>query len=261
MRLTWMGTASLLFAEGDDVVAFDPFPGIPLDSLNGQKRTFPDAALYLRAENVFVTHGHFDHILFIPALYGHTDAVVHATATPCETLKSAGFPAERLRTVSPGWEGEAGSFRLRALQSRHCRFDAPVVMKTLLRRRLWAHLPHMLRLLALNRQYPENGETLFYELTGGRVRVQILGSLGLDADTDYPSGADWLILPFQGRSDLSAAALPIIERLAPKSVLLDHYDDAFPPMSSQIPTESFAALLESRGIPCRALKKHETLTL
>ena len=261
MRLMWMGTASLLFAEGDDVVAFDPFPGIPPDSLCGQKRTFPDAALYGKAGNVFVTHGHFDHILYIPALFGHTDAVVHATATPYETLKNAGFPAERLRTIAPGWEGEIGPFRLRALPSRHCRFDAPIIVRTVLRRQLWAYLPHMLRLLKLNRRYPENGETLFYELSDGRVRVQILGSLGLDAKTDYPTGADWLILPFQGRSDLSASALPIVERLAPKAVLLDHYDDSFPPMSAQIPTESFAALLEARGIPCRALEAHKTITL
>ena len=261
MRLMWMGTASLLFAEGDEVVAFDPFPGIPIDSLRGQKRTVPDAALYLRAGNVFATHGHFDHILFIPALYGRTDTVIHATATPCETLQSAGFPAERLHTIAPGWEGAVGPFRLRALQGRHCRFDAPIIARTLFRRRLWQHLPHMLRLLSLNRQHPENGETLFYELTDGRVRVQILGSLGLDAGTDYPTGADWLILPFQGRSDLSASALPIVERLAPKAVLLDHYDDSFPPMSAKIPTEDFAALLEARGIPCRPLEKHKTLTL
>ena len=261
MRLMWMGTASLLIAEGDTVLAFDPFPGIPLDSLRGQKRTFPDAALYRRAGNVFATHGHFDHILYIPALYGRTDAVVHATAAPCASLKKAGFPPERLRLIAPGWEEQIGPFHLRALQSRHCRFDAPLVARTFFRRRLWAHLPHMLRLLALNRQYPENGETLFYELTDGKIRVQILGSLGLDPDADYPAGADWLILPFQGRSDLSEAALPIVERLAPKGVLLDHYDDAFPPMSAQIPTESFSEILNGRGIPCRALKKHETFTL
>lgn len=261
MRLTWMGTASLLFAEGDDVVAFDPFPGIPMDARIPQKSALPEAALYRQAGNVFVTHGHFDHILCIPALYGTTDAVVHATETPCETLRSAGFPADRLREIAPGWEGQFGPFRLRALRSRHCRFDAPLIARTVLRRRLWAHLPHMLRLLKLNRQYPENGETLFYEITDGRTRVQILGSLGLDADTDYPAGADRLILPFQGRSDLAEAALPIVERLAPKAVLLDHYDDSFPPMSAQIPTEDFAALLEARGIPCRALEKYKTITL
>ena len=257
-----MGTASLLFAEGDEVVAFDPFPGIPLDSLRGHLRTFPDTALYLKARDVFVTHGHFDHIAYIPALYGRTDAVIHATAAPCATLESAGFPAERLHTIAPGWEGEAGPFRLRALQSRHCRFDAPLIAQTIFRLRLWSHLPHMLRLLALNRRHPENGETLFYELSDGNTRVQILGSLGLDPETQYPAGADWLILPFQGRSDLPEQALPILERLAPKGVLLDHYDDAFPPMSAQIPTDGFTALVEARyGIPCRALEKHKTIQL
>ena len=121
MRLMWMGTASLLFAEGDDVIAFDPFPGIPLDSLDGRKRTFPDTALYLRAKNVFVTHGHFDHILYIPALYGSSDAVVHATAAPCETLArsapSASAPcragiAGSTRRSSPGRSSGGGCGRI-----------------------------------------------------------------------------------------------------------------------------------------------------
>lgn len=118
------------------------------------------------------------------------------------------------------------------------------------------------RLLRLNKAYDENGEILFYEITCGTLRLQIMGSLGLDADTAYPTGADWLILPFQGRSDLTEYAMPLVERLAPRGILLDHYDDAFPPMSATVDTAGFVTAAEKRlGIPCRALKKYETLTL
>ena len=260
MRLTWLGTASLLLEAGDTVLAFDPFPGLPLDAAPGGP--VPDAARYAGASAVFVTHGHFDHILYIPALYGDKTLPVYATETPCATLRREGFAPSRLRQIAPGWEGTLGPFRITALQSRHCRFDAALVLRTALRPRLWAHPGRMLRLMRLNRRWPENGETLLYDVTDGEVRVQLLGSLGLDPDTDCPPGADALVLPFQGRSDPAAAALPVIERLRPRSVLLDHWDDAFPPMSACVPTAEFAALVRARlGIPCRALTKYGTLTI
>ena len=106
------------------------------------------------------------------------------------------------------------------------------------------------------------GETVFYEVSAEGKRVQIMGSLGLDPNTDYPTGADVLILPFQGRSDLEAYAAPIVRSLAPKQVLLDHYDDSFPPMTTQVETARFEALLTREyGIPCSALRKNETITL
>lgn len=56
--------------------------------------------------------------------------------------------------------------------------------------------------------------------------------------------------------------MPLVERLAPRGILLDHYDDAFPPMSATVDTAGFVTAAEKRlGIPCRALKKYETLTL
>ncbi len=70
------------------------------------------------------------------------------------------------------------------------------------------------------------------------------------------------MLPFQGRSDLTEYALPLAERLAPKAILLDHWDDAFPPMSAEIETGAFESLVPRRlGIPCRAMKRYETLLL
>ena len=59
-----------------------------------------------------------------------------------------------------------------------------------------------------------------------------------------------------------AYVMPLVERLAPRGILLDHYDDAFPPMSATVDTAGFVTAAEKRlGIPCRALKKYETLTL
>ena len=103
---------------------------------------------------------------------------------------------------------------------------------------------------------PENGEILFYEVLCGGKRIQIMGSLNLADDVEYPTGADQLILPFQGRSDLAQYGLKIVQRLKPKEVLLDHYDDTFPPISADIDTTGFEQLLWAReGIVCRAMTK------
>ena len=117
----------------------------------------------------------------------------------------------------------------------------------------------MIKLLSWHTAYPEKGEILCYEVEYKKSRVMILGSLGLDTKTVYPRRADALILPFQGKSDLKDAAFYVLERLKPKSVFLDHYDDSFPPMSSEIDTKAFCRMAEKKyGIPCRALQKDET---
>ena len=262
MQLTWMGTASLLLESDGTILAFDPFPGIPLDAAVFRDGPFPNEERYRTASAVLVTHGHVDHILYIPSLYGDSNTPIYCTAAPRSTLAQAGMSSERLMLIAPGWEGDLGSVHIRALQGRHCRFDVPLVMRTIFQNRLWTNLPHMIRLLLAARRCREAGETLFYELSDDTVRVQIMGSINLDPETEYPGDADVLILPFQGRSDIDEYALGIVERLAPKAVLLDHYDDAFPPLSAEIPTERFCGLVQKRlGIPCRALTILETIQL
>ena len=46
-----------------------------------------------------------------------------------------------------------------------------------------------------------------------------------------------LILPYQGTTNLVSTALSIIAQIEPRTVLLDHFDDAFPPISQHIDTK------------------------
>lgn len=257
MKLQWFTTAAFTLTEGETTIAFDPFLGLPLG------RRWPDmtGSEFSTVSAVFVTHGHFDHILELPGLLADSDAPIYATDAPCRTLVRRGVPADRLRTIRPGDAVGVGPFRVSAYPGRHCRFDGPLVRQTLLRSRLWRNLPRAFRLLRYLVEYPEKGETLFYEVAAGEKRVQIMGSLGLDPNVVYPTGADALILPFQGRSDLAAYSRPIVERLQPRAVYLDHYDDSFPPLTADIDTQPFCDQLTGRSIPCRALVPQETIDL
>lgn len=41
-------------------------------------------------------------------------------------------------------------------------------------------------------------------------------------------------------------SLPIIEKINPKVVILDHFDDAFPPITGKIDTKKFVKLMNKK---------------
>ena len=85
-----------------------------------------------------------------------------------------------------------------------------------------------------NRVCKEAKETVAYLIKAEGKTILLLGSLGLDEATIYPMDVDLLILPFQGASDLITPSLEIIEMIKPKRIMLDHFDNTFPPISKKI---------------------------
>lgn len=260
MEITWYSAAGLVMREGDTAIAFDPFFGMPVGCFRDENLVpLPKKALD-DVTDVFVTHGHIDHIYYLPQLCGGSQFRIHCTATPRKTLLRRGVPAEWLMPIAAGGTEAVSPFTVTAYQGRHCRFDFPIILKTVFRRGFFRHPAHLIRFLWEMHRFPEKGEILMYEVACGGKRIQVLGSLGLDPHTDYPTGADVLILPFQGRSDLEAYALGIVRKLKPRAVLLDHYDDAFPPISDEINTEDFIKILDGQEhISCRAMVKGQDI--
>lgn len=262
MEIRWYGTASLILREGDTSIAFDPFGGLPIHSITHPVSPLPYENDFLSAKHIFVTHGHLDHIYHIPRLYRHAPATVYCTRTPKKTLLGNGFPSEKIREIAPGWKGRCGPFAITAYQGRHCVFDLPLIRHTVISVRFWRHPVHLLRLLALHLRHRENGEILFYEITCRGQRIQVMGSMGLDSKTAYPTGADLLILPLQGRSDQDTYALKLVERLKPKAILLDHYDNTFPPLSDDVDTSGFIRNVRRKfKITCEPLRKEIPVSL
>ena len=258
MELIWYGTASLVLKEEDAAIVFDPFCGMR----RGQAQSVPEETDFRKVSDVFVTHGHFDHIYHIPRLYRDISARIHCTAAPKETLLKRGGSAEKIREIGPGFTGQCGPFQITAYQGRHCVFDGPLLRQTILSRRFWRHPVHLCRVLRAHLSHKEKGEILFYEVACKGKRVQIMGSMNLDPAVEYPTGADVLVLPLQGRSDQDSYALQFVERLKPKAVLLDHYDDTFPPMSGEVDTSGFERNVEKRyGIYCGPFRKKHPVIL
>ena len=263
MNLTWYGTAALVLEEGETKIAFDPFCGFPLHCFDRYHPVPLEGGKELaKIPYVFITHGHVDHIFHIPRLYKKRPVTVYGTRAPHETLRKLGFPDEHFREIGPGFSETIGPFRITAWQGRHCHFDPPLLVKTICCRRFWRHPIHLFHILRWNLYCPQKGEILFYEVEAGGYRLQIMGSMNLDANTEYPTGADMLILPLQGRSDQDQYALQFIERLKPKAVMLDHYDDSFPPFTGYIDVRGFQKNVRRKyHIFCKPLVKHRRISL
>ncbi|MBR2572338.1 MAG: MBL fold metallo-hydrolase [Clostridia bacterium] len=248
MRLTWLGTAGFLLEDAGFPIALDPFLGLPHPEAGG-----PAREKFRTAQAVFLTHGHLDHILDVPGLYRDSCARIYTTPAPAGYLLSAGIPKERVHLIRPGDTVSEGPFEIDAYASRHCAFDAGLVLQTACRPAFFAHPRRAFRILKLHRSLPEAGETLFYQIRCGKTRIAAMGSLNLRDDVAYPTGADALLLPFQGRSRINEYAMPFVGRLKPQRVILHHWDDTFPPLSGRIETGEFCSAVRQRfSIRCEA---------
>lgn len=254
MRITWFGTASLAVQTQRGRLLIDPFfpfPGSP---------TRVPANAYDGYVHILVTHGHFDHILSLPRLCQGERRRVHCTQTPFDTLKRRGVADDDLVRIAPGDVFEIDDMRVTACQSRHVRFDSTILRRTLLSPRMLRHARNLPRVVSGFLKYPENGETLGFLIEGDGAQVFVLGSLNLAADVDYPTGMDLLVLPYQGTSDLLTPAIQIIDRLKPRAVLLDHFDDAFPPISNTVDTSDIQEYYAEK-LPVNRLEPGQSFTL
>lgn len=258
MKITWYGTASILLEAAETSLLFDPFLKWLPKEYEPKKLSLQREAAFGNAANILITHGHLDHLSSVMSLYENKPCTIFLTGTPATTLTKQGFPEAKLHRIAPGDVLHFPGVSVCVYQGKHIQFDTKLILKKVFSLNSWGHFSRLIHLLQLNAQYRENNEIVFYEIQAEVKRIQIMGSADLADEVEYPTRADALILPHQGRSDIDSHNEVIIRRLNPKRVLLDHYDDAFPPISELVPVDAFCKemsatvptenLIESRPI-------------
>lgn len=229
MKIIWYGTASVALESKGKRILFDPF--VPL---RGSKVS-TKLTDFIGYKDIFVTHGHFDHIADLPKLIERSpSAYIYCTKTPAETLMKDGLPKHNIRLIRPGESFTAAGFYIRTWQSRHAELE--VTSDVIFSPRLFRYAANLPSALRKHLSYKENGEIVMYEILANRKRVLLLGSMNIADDVNYPSKCDALILPYVGYKDNLAQAEKIIARLNPKKVILDHWDDTFPPLTDTVDT-------------------------
>lgn len=242
IKIKWYATASLSIAQGNDAMLFDPFLPLRGSEITLSPRCF-DGFFH-----IFITHGHFDHIEAVPGIVARNRGVtVYCTKAPYDTLRRKGVPAENLRHIRPGEVIRVGDMSIRVYPGRHAVLPGISArrVKYLLRS---PHKQNLFYIVRENRRCREKDETVLYRVETGGRKIIVMGSLNLRRGTCYPAKADLLILPYNGWDDNFRPAMEVIQRLQPRRVLLDHFDDAFPPITMPIDTRPIREYLGERVI-------------
>lgn len=235
MKIKWYGTASLLIEGGNTRILIDPY----LKKYNPALPRLPveEAA---QADAVFITHPHLDHFSDIGTFLDAGIKKVYVSQNGMDNAAAFGISTDCMYPLSPNERITVGDITVRTYQSRHCQFDALTVLSKLFSPKTLFRSKNCRELQRLNKKFPVTDDIYALEFTRGEKRIMVLGSAGMDEDTEYPQGADLLVFPYQGRKGMHKHIVPFLEKFLPKAVMIDHFDDAFPPISRSVNTKKFA---------------------
>ena len=230
MKITWYGTATIGIDDGKTRLLFDPFV-----RMNKRIETTPVEG-FAGFDAVLVTHGHFDHIYSIPELAKVDKKVpIYCTQTPADTLIRKGVSAERINTISPDDVFNIGDYTIRVHKFRHIIFDPIYILSVVPKCALM--LPKLLSQVKINRTMPEGGEIIAFEIEAHGKKIFLTGSFRDTPEMQYPTDIDVLILANGGSVFVPEKTKNFIAKYHPKKIFVDHFDNAFPPLTRNVSVE------------------------
>lgn len=252
IELTWLGTNSFLLKVGGSSVLVDPFVKMPGAENPNSLEELVEVAQLNNVRDILVTHCHFDHLASAPQLMKAHPALVCCTECGLPALKADGCNCETVIPIAPDNTFDIGCIKVSVYPGKHIKFDAKLVAQTLSPANMMRAPQNLEQILKWLGKYKESGETVVYDLkiepsndgNTRALRIQFLGSCSLLKDAAYKTGADYLILPYQGNTHIDSIAAEVIERLGPKCIIASHFDDAFPPISQTVETAGLKDLME-----------------
>jgi L-ascorbate metabolism protein UlaG (beta-lactamase superfamily) len=261
MRLQWLGTSGFKIETDDLSFLIDPY--LSRNALSRPVQTLKPEDIS-GAGQMFISHGHFDHICDVPAVMAAGKSQVYCSETASSTLTRDGADRDRIHTVAAdGSSIDFGSYRAEAFFSRHVKFDIPLVVRTLCRMG-----PSGYRRIAkagISRNYPL-GQVLSWRFTINGYIIHHFGSAGstrqeLERHAGKP--LDLLLVPLQGNTHICEIALDYVRILKPRMVIPHHQDDFYPPVSSAVDIRPFVmrAYEECPETEVRVLAMNEMIKL
>jgi L-ascorbate metabolism protein UlaG (beta-lactamase superfamily) len=261
MRLQWLGTAGFKVEFGESSFLIDPYLSrVPL-SRPVQTLKPEDIS---GAGQIFISHGHFDHLYDVPAIMAAGKSSVYCSETAAATLLREGADIERIHAVTAdGAAYDFNGYRAEAFFSRHVKFDIPLIART-----LWRMGPagySRITNAGISRNYPV-GQVLSWRFTVNGYSIQHFGSGGSvpeELDRMAARPLDLLLVPLQGHTNICDIAFEYVRILKPRLVIPNHQDDFYPPISTAVDIRPFVMkVMEScPGTEVRVMAMNESITL
>jgi L-ascorbate metabolism protein UlaG (beta-lactamase superfamily) len=258
MKLQWLGTAGFKVETGDRVFLIDPY-------LSRNEKARPVQSMrpaeLSAAKQVFITHGHFDHLFDIPAIMAQGKSNVYCSEVAAATLAREGADSNRITAVSiDGYVADFGGYTAESFFSRHVKFDIPLVARA-----LWRVGLAYRRFSAIHSSYPP-GQVLSWRFTIGGYTIHHFGSGGSTPGELQRLAArptDLLLVPLQGHTNICDIALEYVRVLKPRMVIPHHHDDFYPPISTYVDISPFVTQVKKHcpGTEVRVMDFNEVITL
>ena len=253
LKVTYLGTTSLLFDDGKDQVLFDAHVTRPSfeEYFRGAKvstnSSLCDKLIQLhhidRLRAVFISHTHHDHVMDAPYLANQCEAKIYGSESAKNVALGGGVPEDRIVVFQHGSSFAVGDYKIRILKSLHSK-------PNLLNNDLGEPIPKPLVQPASLRDYKEGGSyDFFVEHREKSILIRpsfnyIEGQLdGLHAD-----------ILFLGIAGLAKADPDIektffsetVEKTGAQLVIPIHWDNFFSPLDQ--PIKGMPDLIEKTGL-------------
>jgi len=177
-------------------------------------------------------------VIDVPEIIRHGTANVYCSPQIAEKLLERGVPGDRIIGAEQGNRFVLNGFTAKPFSSRHVTFDRKLVLTTLLRGRL-----KLLKQWGLLSDYPTGG-VLSWRFHIDSLVIHHFGSGG-STESEFAQfdgkKTDVLLVPLQGRTDISNVAKNYVDILEPAVVIPHHHDDFHPPISSLVDISPFTA--------------------